>query len=160
MKLASAFFALALTACASPSAPAPSSVTRVVSTTSFGMCIGYCTTRLEISEGQAVLIREPRGGRGGAINHHAQPQRFSRPLSDAEWRDIQRLAAEADLTAVPATWSAVPDCADGGAEGLTVEGSNGSSETVSIEFRAAIPQAQAACSIASAPSVIELTPQE
>ena len=105
------------------------------------MCIGYCTTRLELSEGQAVLIREPRGGRGGAINHHAEPQRISRPLSDAEWRDIQRLAAQADLTAVPDVVGC-PDCADGGAEGLTIESPAGA-ESVSLEYRADLPQAQA-----------------
>jgi len=135
--------ALAMAACASAPAAAPStaSVTRVVSTTSFGMCIGYCTTRLELSEGQAVLIREPRGGRGGAINHHAEPQRISRPLSDTEWREIQRLAAQTDLTAVPDVVGC-PDCADGGAEGLTIESPAGA-ESVSLEYRADLPQAQA-----------------
>ena len=133
--------ALAMAACASSPAPSAANVTRVVSTTSFGMCIGYCTTRLELTEGQAVLIREPRGGRGGAINHHAEPQRFSRPLSGAEWRDIQRLAAQTDLTAVPDVVGC-PDCADGGAEGLTIEGPSGA-ESVSLEFRADLPQAQA-----------------
>lgn len=133
--------ALAMSACATAPAPSTASVTRVVSTTSFGMCIGYCTTRLELTEGQAVLIREPRGGRGGAINHHAEPQRFSRALSDAEWRDIQRLAAQTDLTAVPDVVGC-PDCADGGAEGLTIEGPGGA-ESVSLEFRADLPEAQA-----------------
>lgn len=132
--------ALALSACASAPAPAAAPVTRVVSTTSFGMCVGYCTTRLELSEGQAVLIREPRGGRGAAINHHAQPQRFSRALSVAEWRDIQRLAAQTDLTAVPDVVG-YPDCADGGAESLTIEGPSGA-ESVALEYRAALPQAQ------------------
>jgi hypothetical protein len=132
--------ALALSACATAPAPA-ASVTRVVSTTSFGMCIGYCTTRLEITEHEAVLIREPRGGRGGAINHHAQPQRHARPLSETEWRDIQRLAAQTDLTAVPNVVGC-PDCADGGAETLTIEGPSGA-ESVSLEFRAQLPAAQA-----------------
>ena len=88
--------ALTLSACATAPAPsAPSaSVTRVVSTTSFGMCVGYCTTRLEITEGEAVLIREARGGRG-APDPSAQPQRFSAPLTPAEWQEIQRLAAAA-----------------------------------------------------------------
>src|SRR5262249_10730059 len=46
---------VALGACVSPT-PAPSGgVNQVVSTTSFGMCQGYCSTRLEISPGQAVL---------------------------------------------------------------------------------------------------------
>lgn len=138
-KLLAAFAALALTACATAPAPA-ASVTRVVSTTSFGMCMGYCTTRLEITEDEAVLIREPRGGRGSAINHHAQPQRYTRPLSDTEWREIQRLAAQTDLTTVPDVVGC-PDCADGGAEGLTIEGPSGA-ESVSLEFRAALPQAQ------------------
>jgi hypothetical protein len=129
--------AFALSACAS-AASQPANVTRVVSTTSFGMCIGYCTTRLEITEGQAVLIREARGGRGGPQN--LPEQRFATQLTPAEWQDIQRLAANVDFDALPPTVGC-PDCADGGAEGLTVEGAS-SSESVSIEFRAAIPQAQ------------------
>lgn len=132
--------ALALASCASAPTPSAPSVTRVVSTTSFGMCVGYCTTRLEITEGEAVLIREPRGGRGGAINHHAQPQRFSTPLTPAEWQEIQRLAAATDLTTVPDTVGC-PDCADGGAEGLTIETASGS-ESVSLEFRSELPAAQ------------------
>lgn len=129
--------ALALAACAT--APAPSaSVTRVVSTTSFGMCVGYCTTRLEITESQAVLIREARGGRGAPQNLPAQ--RYATPLSAAEWQEIQRLASQADLTRVPDVVGC-PDCADGGAEGLTIESGAGS-ESVSLEFRAELPAAQ------------------
>jgi len=131
-------FALLLAACAS-AAPPPASVTRVVSTTSFGMCVGYCTTRLEITEGQAVLIREARGGRG-APDPAPAPQRFSMPLTQAEWLDIQRLAAAADFDALPDVVGC-PDCADGGAESLTVEGPSGA-ESVSIEFRANVPAAQ------------------
>ncbi len=131
-------FALALSACAS-AASQPAGVTRVVSTTSFGMCVGYCTTRLEISEGQAVLIREARGGRG-APNPAQTPQRYSTPLTPSEWQEIQRLATNVDFDALPDTVGC-PDCADGGAEGLTVEGSAGA-ESVSLEFRASIPEAQ------------------
>jgi hypothetical protein len=131
-------FALALSACAS-AAPQPAGVTRVVSTTSFGMCVGYCTTRLEISEGQAVLIREARGGRG-APNPAQTPQRYSTPLTPSEWQEIQRLAGNVNFDALPDTVGC-PDCADGGAESLTVEGSGGA-ESVSLEFRATIPQAQ------------------
>jgi hypothetical protein len=132
-------FALALSACATSAATPPTSVTRVVSTTSFGMCVGYCTTRLEITEGEAVLIREARGGRG-APNPSLQPQRSSTPLTPAEWQEIQRLAAATDLTIVPDTVGC-PDCADGGAEGLTIESPTGA-ESVSLEFRADLPAAQ------------------
>lgn len=138
IKLAALAFAFALSACATAPAPA-SSVTRVVSTTSFGMCVGYCTTRLEITEGEAVLIREARGGRG-APNPAQTPQRFSTPLTAAEWADIQRLAAATDLTTVPDVVGC-PDCADGGAEGLTIESASGA-ESVSLEHRASLPAAQ------------------
>lgn len=133
------FAAFALAACASAPAATNSSVTRVVSTTSFGMCVGYCTTRLEISEGQAVLIREARGGRG-VPNPAQTPQRFTTQITPAEWQDIQRLAANVDFAALPDTVGC-PDCADGGAESLTVAGPHGE-ESVALEFRASIPQAQ------------------
>lgn len=134
----SATLALALAACASTSPPPQAAVTRVISATSFGMCVGYCTTRLEITEGQAVLIREARGGRGAPENLPAQ--RYSTSLTPAEWQDIQRLAANVDFEALPDTVGC-PDCADGGAEGLTVEGAS-AAESVSLEFGASIPQAQ------------------
>lgn len=137
-KTRSAIPALALLA-ACASGAAPSGVTRVASTTSFGMCVGYCTTRLEISEGQAVLIREARGGRG-APNPTQTPQRFTASLTPAEWQEIQRLAANADLDTLPDVVGC-PDCADGGAEGLTIESAAGS-ETVSFEFGATLAPAQ------------------
>lgn len=130
---------LALAACATPT-PSSTSVTRVVSTTSFGMCVGYCTTTLELTEGQAVLIREARGGRG-APEPAPPAQRFAMPLTPGEWQDIQRLAGATDLTAVPDVVGC-PDCADGGAEGLTIESPTGA-ESVSIEFGADLRQAQA-----------------
>jgi len=147
---------LALTACASSAATPLMSVSRVVSTTSFGMCVGYCTTRLEISERQAVLIREARAGRGGG-GPVQDTQRFTAQLAGSEWADIQRLAANTDLTAVPDVVGC-PDCADGGAEGLTIEGAGGA-ESVSLEFGATIPQAQSLLDRVRALRA-RLTPQE
>jgi hypothetical protein len=134
--------AFALAACASPATPSPNSVTSVVSTTSFGMCAGFCVTRLTISRGEAVLIREARRGRG-AGNYPATPtqQRFSVELTLSEWQEIQRLAAAADLAALPDVVGC-PDCADGGAESLTIDGSGGP-ESVSFEYGATLPPAQA-----------------
>jgi hypothetical protein len=137
--LAALTLVLVLAACASAGSAPETNITRVVSTTSFGMCVGYCTTRLEISEGQAVLIREARGGRGGP-NPAQTPLRYATPLTPGEWQEIQRLAANVDFDALPDTVGC-PDCADGGAESLTVEGPGGA-ESVSLEFRANIPQAQ------------------
>lgn len=137
--LVASFCAVALAACANSIAAPSSGVTRIVSTTAFGMCVGYCTTRLEISAGQAVLIREARAGRGGG-GPVRDTQRFTAQLTLGEWQEIQRLAAAADLDALPDVVGC-PDCADGGAEGLTIEGPAGS-ESVSFEFGARLAPAQ------------------
>lgn len=126
--------AAALASCAG----APADIRQVVSTTSFGMCVGYCTTRLELSEGQAVLIREARGGRGAPQG--LPEQRVSAVLTPGEWQEIERLAANANLSGLPAVIGC-PDCADGGAESLTIAGA-GEQQTVSFEYGAAVAQAQ------------------
>ncbi len=133
LKGAIAAAVLALAGCAS-TAPAPTEVREIVSTTSFGMCVGYCTTRLEITEGQAVLIRDGRGGRGAA---ELPDQRFTQTLTPAEWRELRRLAASADLNALPERIGC-PDCADGGAESLSINGGRG----VTFDHGASIAQAQ------------------
>ncbi|UPT61842.1 MAG: hypothetical protein M0D54_15770 [Hyphomonadaceae bacterium JAD_PAG50586_4] len=130
--LAAALFSLA--ACASAPAPSQSDIRQIVSTTSFGMCVGYCTTRLEITEGQAVLIRDGRGGRGAA---ELPDQRFSATLTPAEWQELARLAAATDLSDLPPTIGC-PDCADGGAESLSI---NGAAPTT-FDFGATIVEAQ------------------
>jgi len=67
-------------------------------------------------------------------------QRFTTQLTPTEWQDIKRLAANVDFDALPDTVGC-PDCADGGAEGLSVERAAGA-ESVALEFRASIPEAQ------------------
>lgn len=129
--------ALVLSACASAPPPEFANIRQIVSTTSFGMCLGYCTTRLEISPGRAVLIRQARGGRGSPEN--MPDQRFAAVLTPDEWDEIERLAAGANLGGLPPVIGC-PDCADGGAESLTIEGS-GAPQTVSFEFNATIPEA-------------------
>ena len=132
------FAALFVAACASAPTPEPArDVSQIVSTTSFGMCVGYCTTRLEISQGRAVLIREARGGRGAPQNLPAQ--RFTTVLTPDEWDQIQALAANANLASLPDTIGC-PDCADGGAESLAIT-REGQSRTVSFEFGSSVPQA-------------------
>lgn len=130
--------ALCLAACASAATPTPQAdVRQIISTTSFGMCVGYCTTRLEISQGRAVLIREARGGRGAPQNLPAQ--RFTTVLTPDEWDSIKQLAATTNLTGLPPVIGC-PDCADGGAESLTIE-SSGAPQSISFEHNASIAQA-------------------
>jgi len=128
--------ALSVSACgARTQAPAP--VTQIVSTTSFGMCVGYCATRLEISEGQAILVREAHGRRG---NQDLPAQRITATLSLGEWQEIARLAAATNLDGFPPVIGC-PDCADGGAESLTIVRLGGS-KTISFDHGTAIKEAQ------------------
>ena len=101
------------------------------------MCVGYCTTRLEVTEARAILVREARGGRGASD----QPdQRFAASLTPNEWREIAQLAARADLSDLPPVIGC-PDCADGGAESLTITRGE-SSRTITFDHGADIADAQ------------------
>ncbi|MFZ2030121.1 MAG: hypothetical protein WAU68_07435 [Vitreimonas sp.] len=134
--LAAGALALALAACVTNPTTPQAQVRQVVSTTSFGMCVGYCSTRLEISESGAVLTRSARGGRGGAA---LPDQRFEEHLTAGEWREISQLAARANLSGLPDTIGC-PDCADGGAESLTIAGA--SARTITFEHGARVEEAQ------------------
>lgn len=110
---------------------------QVVSTTSFGMCVGYCSTRLEISEGAAVLTRTSRGARGA---QELPDQRFTQTLTPDKWVEITRLVAAAKFDGLPPVIGC-PDCADGGAESLTIIGA-AVPKTVSFEHGATVEQVQ------------------
>lgn len=127
---------LSLAACES-GAMKPAAITKVASTTSFGMCVGYCKTTLEISEKEAVLTREA-WGRGAGAN--LPLQRLTAPMSAQEWQDIATAAAAAKIDALPERIGC-PDCADGGAESLTIEGP-GRTKTITFDHGAAIAEAQ------------------
>lgn len=126
----------ALAAACSNATPSAGRVERITSTTSFGMCAGYCRTSLEITHGQAVLVREP-GGRGGA---ELQPQRETLTLSEAEWQELVELAEGTSFDGLPETIGC-PDCADGGAESLAVA-ANGHEHKVTFDHGADIKALQ------------------
>lgn len=122
-----------LAACAG----APVDISRVSSTTSFGMCAGYCKTTLDIEPGGATLTSEP-WGRG--MDPAAAPRRATKPLTPEEWRAIARLASAAKIDALPDVIGC-PDCADGGAESLTIVSPRGS-RTITFDHGATIQEAQ------------------
>lgn len=128
--------ALSMAACDSGTT-AGGGVTQVVSTTSFGMCMGYCKTRLELSGGKAVLVREP-GGRGAPT---LPVERKEEALNAQEWEEIARLATAAKIDGLPDVIGC-PDCADGGAESLSIVGA-GRSKTITFEHGAKVDEAQA-----------------
>ena len=130
--------AVILASCGNGTTAAGGGVEKIVSTTSFGMCVGYCTTRLEISATEAVLVRQARGGRGAP---EGKPdQRFATPLAGNEWAEIATLAAATKLDALPDTIGC-PDCADGGAESLSIVGA-GRNKTITFDHGAEIKEAQ------------------
>ena len=128
--------ALIVAACDGVSS-APAGVSKIVSTTSFGMCVGYCKTTLEISEGGAVLTREA-WGRGAGAN--LPTQRFTSALTPQEWQELASLAAAAKIDGLPERIGC-PDCADGGAESLTITGARGA-KTITFDHGANIKEAQ------------------
>lgn len=146
--------ALSLGACDNEVGASASGVSKVVSTTSFGMCVGYCTTQLDITESEAVLTRTSRGGRGA---QELPDQRFTKKLSPAEWQDIANLAEATKLDGLPETIGC-PDCADGGAESLTIVGSKGEKK-ITFDHGAAIDQAKPLLEKVRAIRA-ELTPKE
>jgi len=117
----------------------PSAVTRITSTTSFGMCMGYCKTTLEISETEAVLTREAYGRGAGA---NLPLQRLTTPLTAQEWQDLvaAATAAAAAFDTLPERIGC-PDCADGGAESLAII-APGRDKTVTFDHGASIAGVQ------------------
>jgi len=118
--------ALLAAACNSPSGPSEEPLT-FSNTVSFGFCLpsAYCRSRLDISMGRAVLTRESS----------TQPSLVaSRELLASEWRTLVEALDVARLHALPSVIGC-PDCADGGAEMLTVAFAGGASTTVTFEYK-------------------------
>jgi hypothetical protein len=82
--------------------------------TSFGMCMGYCTTELRIAPDEVLFIES---GRDPAAN----PERTRRAaLRPGERDDLLPLAGPALSGGLQEVYGC-PDCADGGAEWVEVE---------------------------------------
>jgi hypothetical protein len=103
------------------------------STTSFGFCIGYCRSTLEITPGQA---------RYRLVDERTQRPDLERTLqiTAAEWQALESAVDRAQLEALPPVVGC-PDCADGGAESLEVVG-EGWSRSVTFEYQAELRELQ------------------
>lgn len=124
MSLALVPLALAIVAC-DESTTGASDVSFVEWTSSFGFCPpeSYCTTRLRVTGRQAVVTRESRV---------SPTVRAETQLSVAEAEAIADAAARARFDGLPPVIGC-PDCADGGAEMLTVMVED-QERTVTFEF--------------------------
>ena len=107
--------------------------TVVRSTTSFGFCLGYCRSTLEITAERATYrLFDDRTGQPAL-------ERIV-PLTAAEWQSLDSAVSRESFEALPAVIGC-PDCADGGAESLEVVAESWSS-MVTFEYGDAVPQLQ------------------
>jgi len=116
---------LAVTAGCGSSPSGPAEIATIRATTSFGFCVGYCRTTLEIAPQQAVLIKEP-------LHSTLPTRRVTTPLTAAEWAALVEAVDRKRLESLPEVLGC-PDCADGGAESLEVVGA-GWQRKVTFEF--------------------------
>jgi hypothetical protein len=120
-------------ACASSPAGADD-VAVIRATTSFGFCLGYCKTTLEITPDGLTYVEEAT--RSGEL----PPVRRTAAVSASEWEALVAALDRSKIEALPETVGC-PDCADGGAESIEVIGA-GWRKSVTFEFGATIPELQ------------------
>lgn len=94
---------------------APEDKVALRSGTSFGMCVGYCSTELVIRDDVASFTRTSRS----PSQYPAQAQSVS--LTEAEAEALRAAVASSSLLLLKNVYGC-PDCADGGAEWLEIGG--------------------------------------
>jgi hypothetical protein len=137
MRLSPRFWILAaaLAAAGCTSSPAgPDAVSVIRATTSFGFCLGYCKTTLEITAGGLTYVEEAT--RSGEL----PPVRRTAPVSSSEWDALVAALDRSRIETLPETLGC-PDCADGGAESIEVIGPDWR-KSVTFEYGATIPELQ------------------
>jgi hypothetical protein len=117
----------------SSSPSGPDAVTVIRATTSFGFCIGYCKTTLEITSEELVYVEE-------SLRGDLAPRRRTAPLSSSEWNALVAAVDRRTIEPLPETIGC-PDCADGGAESLEVVGADWR-KSVTFEHGARMPELQ------------------
>lgn len=127
--LAGVALAVGLTLAGCDSGTSASDVSVVELVQSFGFCPpdAYCTTRLRVASGQAIVTLESRAS-GNLVSR--------RQLRADEASAIARSAAATRFDGV-ASVIGCPDCADGGAESLSVT-AEGRTRTVTFEYDAQV----------------------
>jgi len=106
--------------------PGPDETLALRSGTSFGMCLGYCTTELVVTNGDVSLTRTSR--EPGKY----PPTTQSLSLTASEREALRAALASSDLRSSKGVYGC-PDCADGGAEWVEVGG-----RRVTLEYGADI----------------------
>lgn len=82
--------------------------------TSFGMCLGYCVERLEVTPTQVRLTVTSRDSVANP------PRTYERATTPAEWQSLTTDLQAVAFDRLNETYGC-PDCADGGAEWVEVD---------------------------------------
>lgn len=90
----------------------PSDVTRIDYGSSFGFCIGYCTKELNVAKQSIILSASSR-------QEEYPPIKESMEISQDEWERLLQLAASSEIESYKEVLGC-PDCADGGAEWVSI----------------------------------------
>lgn len=120
--------------CGSPTDPSTEPVSFSHSV-SFGFCLptAYCSSRLELTEREAVMTYESR---------QRAPFVQRRALEASQWAKVSQALDARALRALPDVVGC-PDCADGGAEAVAVAFEDGPPEAVTFEYNRDLPEIQA-----------------
>jgi hypothetical protein len=88
-------------------------ITKISYGTSFGMCIGYCNTKIDIEQTQVTQV-------SSSWNSEKYPDKSCQKSIPAEkWKELVQCADSAAFTRLDSIYGC-PDCADGGAEWLEI----------------------------------------
>jgi hypothetical protein len=124
---------LTLAACGDDPTGPTAGVAVIRSTTSFGMCLGYCRSALEITADRTVY-------RLSDDRTQLPPLELTTATGTSEWQALSSAVNREELERLPGVIGC-PDCADGGAESLEVVATTWS-DSVAFEYRAQMPQLQ------------------
>jgi len=98
----------------------------ITSGTSFGMCAGYCVTELRVDSTSIRLTEE-------SWQSDLPARTRTLPLERREWNRLQAIVDTAAIRLLEGVHGC-PDCADGGAEWIQIEGTD--SVRVTFEYGA------------------------
>ncbi|PWS27034.1 hypothetical protein DHW03_13530 [Pedobacter yonginense] len=105
--------------------------------TSFGMCIGYCSNNLTISDLKVVFSKSKNG-------QTPDTKTCSKSISQDDVNAIKNLLNDARISALPEVIGC-PDCADGGAEYVAVN-ADGKQYKITFEYGKAPKELEAVVS--------------
>jgi len=108
------------------SEPISSEITQVKYGTSFGECIGYCKHDLLLKPSIAIY-------NFSSWNATLIPETYTETINDTTWDSVTSNLNIQDFFELPEIIGC-PDCADGGAEWIEIELSNGNIHKVTFEY--------------------------